>query len=69
MIIMIISNWDEVAEYLPADDHPIPPVSWNDATAHAKWMGKRPSYRSGMGVCRPRRVEGQIVSLGDVGED
>jgi sulfatase modifying factor 1 len=34
-------DWEKVALYSPADDHPIVFVSWHDAMAYAKWAGKR----------------------------
>ena len=34
-------SWNSVAEYSPGDEYPMVSVDWNDATAYAKWSGKR----------------------------
>ena len=34
-------NWDVVYQYSPTDQHPIIKVSWRDAMAYARWVGKR----------------------------
>ena len=33
--------WGGVYEYSPADKHPMVYATWYDATAYAKWVGKR----------------------------
>ena len=33
--------WDNVALYSPGDEYPMSHLSWSDATAYAKWVGKR----------------------------
>jgi len=34
-------DWSEVYEVSPTDKHPMIYISWHDATAYAKWTGKR----------------------------
>ena len=33
--------WNKVYEYSPTDKHPMINIDWHDATAYAKWAGKR----------------------------
>ena len=34
-------DWNKVYEHSPTDKHPMIYVNWHDATAYAKWAGKR----------------------------
>ena len=33
--------WKDIYQYSPTDSHPMIYVDWHDATAYAKWVGKR----------------------------
>ena len=35
------NRWDNVGTYSPTDDYSMVYVTWNDAVAYAKWVGKR----------------------------
>lgn len=34
-------GWNDIYHYSPTDNHPMVVVSWHDAAAYAKWVGKR----------------------------
>lgn len=37
----VYNKWDSVDIFLPADEHPIININWNDAIAYCEWAGKR----------------------------
>ena len=58
------NRWDNVGTYSPTDGHPMVYVTWNDATAYAQVGGEASADGSRMGVCSPRWIDRQALSVG-----
>ena len=58
-------DWNEVAQYAPTDRHPIVYVSWYDAMAYAKWVGKTLPTEAQWEYAARSGLEGQTYPWGD----
>ena len=58
-------DWEQVSYYSPSDKHPMTQVSWHDATAYAKWSGKRLPTEEEWEFAAPGSLVGKEYPWGD----
>ena len=57
--------WKDIYEVSPTDDHPMIYLSWHDATAYAKWAGKRLPTETELEFAARGGLVGKKYSWGD----
>jgi formylglycine-generating enzyme required for sulfatase activity len=58
-------NWTSVYKYSPTEKHPMIDVDWHDATAYAKWAGKRLPYEKEWAWAARGGLKNKKYSWGD----